>query len=232
MRQVDLAASLREEGNVPAALERLRSALEYDPENVEAFLLLAYIEASRSDYVSAEQHAREGVRLLVEHQAEGGRLAEARNLLGGVLMNLGRMEEAIEMLRASAVDPYNHTPHMAWYNLAMAQSAGGHADDAIASLGEAVRLRGTFCDAFYGMGQLYCATERWPECEAALTRAVTVDPACGTAPTLQGAWRLRGDLRHRQGRNAEATSDFERCIELGPDTEDGLHCQSVLDAAP
>jgi tetratricopeptide (TPR) repeat protein len=232
MRQVDLAASLRVEGNVPSALEHLRTALEHDPDNVEAYLLLAYIQASRSDFASAEGNAQRGVRLLVAQERSGARLAEARNLLGGILMNLARFDEAIVILHQSAVDAYNQAPHQAWYNLALAQSGAGLTTDALTSLEEAIRLRSTFCDGYYGMGQLLSQLERYAEAEQALTRALTAEAACGSAPTLQGAWRLRGEARRRLGNPGDATADFERCIELGPETDEGARCQAVLDNGP
>lgn len=233
MRQVELAASLREEGNVPSALEHLRTALDHDPENVEAYLLLGYIEASRGDYANAEAHTRKGVDFMVRQQRGGARLAEARNLLGGILMNLGRSDEAIALLRESAVDAYNQTPYLAWYNLALAQSASGLRDSAIESLTEAIRLRPTFCDAYYGLGQLLATDRnRLAEAETALSSAVTAEPTCGTSRALQGAWRLRGEVRTTLGRGSDATADFERCIELGPDTEEGRRCQAVLSANP
>lgn len=232
MRQVDLAASLREEGNVPSALEHLRTALERDPENVEAYLLLAYIQAARTDYVNAEINASRGVAVMVNQQRVGARLAEARNLLGGILMNLGRFSEAAEVLHQAAVDAYNQTPHLAWYNLALAQSAAGNADEAVESLTEAIRLRATFCDGFYGIGQIRVQQERFADAEQALTRALTADPACSSSPALQGAWRLRGEARVHLGRQADATLDFQRCIELGPETDDGSRCQAVLDGGP
>lgn len=233
MRQVELAASLRLEGNIPSALEHLRTALDRDPENVEAYLLLAYIQASRGDFATAESNARQGVDLMIAQERGGARLAEARNLLGGILMNLGRSDEAISLLHDSAVDAYNQTPHLAWYNLALAQSSAGRRDDAIDSLGEAVRLRPTFCDGYYGLGQLLASDpNRLPAAEDALTRAVSAEASCGTSPALQGAWRLRGEIRTQLGRADDATADFERCIELGPDTEEGRRCQAVLSGTP
>ncbi len=232
MRQVDLAASLRQEGNIPSALEHLRLALDRDPENVEAFLLLAYIQASRSDFANAELNARRGVAILVAQNRGGSRLAEARNLLGGVLMNLGRTDEAIVILRESAVDAYNQSPHLAWYNLALAQSGAGRQDEALESLVESIRLRPTFCDGYYGMGQILFQQERFEQAEQALSQALTASPTCGETVALQGAWNLRGQTRLRLGRRDDAISDLERCIELGPNTEDGARCQSVLDGSP
>lgn len=232
MRQVDLANSLRLEGNAPAALERLEVALRHDPDNPDAHLLLAFIHASRQDYPTAERSARRGVQILVVRQIGGARLAEARNLLGGILMNLGRHDEAVEVLRAAAVDPYNQAPHLAWYNLAMAESAAGRPDEALTALTESVRLRANFCDGFYGMGQLLYQQERLAESEAALSRALVADPTCASSPAMQGAYRLRGEVRTRLGRSGEATADFERCIELGPESEEGVRCQAVLDGAP
>lgn len=232
MRQVDLAASLRTEGNLPSALEHLRIALDRDPENVEAYLLLAYIQAARSDFATAEANARHGVDLLVALDRGGSRLAEARNLLGGILMNLGRYDDAIAVLRESAVDAYNQTPFLAWYNLALAQSGAERPDEALQSLTEAIRLRPTFCDGYYGMGQILVQQGRLDQAEQALTRAVTADPQCGESAALQGAWLLRGQTRLRSGRREDAISDLERCIELGPNTEDGTRCQAILDGSP
>lgn len=232
MRQVDLAASLRQEGNIPSALEHLRIALDRDPENVEAYLLLAYIQAARSDFGTAEGNARRGVELMVAQQRGGSRLAEARNLLGGILMNLGRFDEAVVYFQESALDAYNQTPHLAWYNLALAQSAGHHDEAALQSLTEAIRLRPTFCDGYYGIGQILFQEERFEQADSALTQAVTVDPQCGDSAALQGAWSLRGQVRLRLGRRDDAISDLERCIELGPNTEDGRRCQAVLDGHP
>lgn len=229
MRQVDLAASLRQEGNIPSALEHLRIALDRDPENVEAYLLLAYIQAARSDFGTAERNARRGVELMVAQERGGSRLAEARNLLGGILMNLGRFDEAIVFFEQSALDAYNQTPHLAWYNLALAQSAAGRPDAALQSLTESIRLRPTFCDGFYGIGQILFQQDHLEQAEAALTEAVTVDAQCGNSAALQGAWFLRGQARLRLGRRDDAISDLERCIELGPNTEDGGRCQAVLD---
>ena len=55
-REFQLAASLRDEGQVAGAIEHLRKALELDPDNAEAHLLLGFIQMERRDFENAEQH--------------------------------------------------------------------------------------------------------------------------------------------------------------------------------
>ena len=62
--------------------------------------------------------------------------------------------------------------------------------------------------------------------------AIEADEACADAPQLQGAWRLRGEVRARLGRRADALADLERCVALGADTEEGQRCQRLLDRTP
>ena len=38
-------------------------------------------------------------------------------------------------------------------------------------------------------------------------RAIEADEACADAPQLQGAWRLRGEVRARLGRRADALAN-------------------------
>ena len=131
MREYDLARGLREEGNVPSALQHLRTSIALDPENAEAFLLLGWIHYERSNYPAAEENLQRGVDLLVRQDRLGSTLAEARNLLGVTLIERGRYDDAIRVLRASALDDMNTAPHLAWGNLGLAQSRKGEREAAI-----------------------------------------------------------------------------------------------------
>ena len=81
------------------------------------------------------------------------------------------------------------------------------------------------------LGRAYFETEAFEDAEMALGRSVEVDPSCSTSPRLQNAWRLRGETRARLGYRDDALTDFERCVELGPESPDGRACQRQLDAA-
>ncbi|MFO0692303.1 MAG: tetratricopeptide repeat protein [Polyangiales bacterium] len=231
-REYELARGLREEGNTPAALEHLRTSLDLNPQNAEAYLLLGWIQYERANFPVAEQNLRRGVDLLVEQDRLGSTLAEARNLLGVTLVERGRYTEAIEILRKSALDEMNTAPHLAWGNLGLAQQRAGDDAAALESFQEAVRLQPRFCIGWFRMGAVYADRNDYERAEQALTRALDADPTCREAPQLQGAWRLRGEARAHLGFREEAVTDFERCIELGPGTPDGIGCQALLDGAP
>lgn len=231
-RELELAAALQQENNIPGAIGHLRTALELDEENAEAHLLLAVIQhASRNNGALAETHAREGVRLLEEAERHGSTLAEARNILGTILLARGKLDEATQELRRSAMDDMNTSPHLAWGNLGLAYLEANRPREAIEPLTEAVRSQPRFCVGFHRLGRAYWETDQVEQAEAALVHALEADDTCADNPLLQNAWRLRGEARAQLGRRDEALSDLERCVALGSNSEDGRACQRLLDAA-
>lgn len=229
-RELELAAALHEENNMPGAIGHLREALELDPENAEAHLLLAMIHAQRGNTPVAETHAREGVDLLVAQERQGATLAEARNLLGNVLLQRGKHDEAATVLLAAATDEMNTAPHLAWGTLGRVYLEQGRPAEAIEPLRNAVQVQPRFCVGHHFLGRALFELGRFEDAEHALVAALEADPSCADAPQLQNAWRLRGETRARLGRHADAVSDLERCAALGPDTQDGRACQRLLDA--
>lgn len=232
MRELTLAASLREEGNIPGAIEHLRTALELDPGNARAHLLLGYIHIERGDYALAETFLRRGVELLSEQPDMAATLAEARNMLGVALIHQERYDEAIPLLREAASDMLNHAPWYAWGNLGWAYYEKGEYPAAKEALEEAVRVQPRFCLGHFQLGRTLFAMERFEEADEALTRALEADERCERF--FQDAWALRGEVRARLGRREDAIADFERCVGLGTETEAGQTCQRLLEgtAAP
>lgn len=232
-RELELAAALQQENNIPGAIGHLRTALELDPENAEAHLLLGLIHfMNRNNAPLAEEHARRGVELLVEQERHGSTLAEARNILGTILIARGKYDEAVTVLERSAMDDMNTSPHLAWGNLGLAHLEAGRPRDAIEPLETAVRIQPRFCVGYHRLGRAYYELEDMERAEAALIQALEADETCADNPMLQNAWRLRGEVRARLGHRDEALSDLERCVALNPRTEDGAACQRLLDRAP
>jgi len=230
-REFQLAASLRDEGQTASAIEHLRKALELDPENAEAHLLLGFIQMERRTYQNAEPHLATAIKLLEKQQRGGSTLAEARNIYGLCLIELGRYDEAVVVLRESATDELNTAPHLAWGNLGLAQFHLAEYQDTVTSTMEAVRIQPRFCVGYYTMARAFWHLQQLKDAERALVGALEADPSCSKTVELQGAWRLRGEVRARLGHRRDAVADLERCVELDPYSNDGRMCQTLLEDA-
>ncbi|MEM7434037.1 MAG: tetratricopeptide repeat protein [Myxococcota bacterium] len=228
-REFQLAASLRDEGQTASAIEHLRKALDLDPTNAEAHLLLGFIQMERQSYTEAEEHLSTAINLFEKQKRDGAALAEARNIYGLCLIQLGRYDDAVEVLRQSANDELNTAPHLAWGNLGLAQFELGEYQETVKSTMEAVRIQPRFCVGYLTMGRALTRMELWPDAEQALVQATEADPSCNDSPELQAAWRLRGEVRAHLGHHRDAVADLERCVELAPFTNDGRMCQSMLE---
>lgn len=229
MREFQLAASLREEGNTAGAVERLRKSLELDPDNARAHLLMGYIFMERRDFITAEPHLRKGLALMEKEGAQGGSLPEARNVFGVVLIELGKFDEAVEVLRQAASDVLNTAPHLAWGNLGLAQLEKKDYDAALEALSQAVRIQPRFCVGYHRMSLVFFARKDFERAEEASSRAIEADDLC--TQTFQDAYRLRGEARAHLSMRDGAIADFERCVEIAPKTDAGKACRRFLEAA-
>ncbi len=93
--RTNLAVALRQLGDVDAAIEQCRRALELDPRLQYAwFKLGVLLWIDKQDHAGAEQALRRATELMP-------RYADARYNLGLVLLQLGRREEAAAEVRAA-----------------------------------------------------------------------------------------------------------------------------------
>ena len=103
MKQYDLGIGLHGEGNTPGAFHALFKALEIDPNNSKAHLLLGNLfllkrEDNPSSYdEKAEHHFRETIRIQGsdDRLAEQSLVSDARNGLGVLYVHQKRYQEAI-----------------------------------------------------------------------------------------------------------------------------------------
>jgi len=230
-RELQLAAALRSEGQTANAIAHLHLALDLNPHNAEAHLLLGFIQMERRDYQKAEEELRTAIKLLEKQKSGGSALAEARNIYGLCLMELGRYDDAAVVLRQSATDELNTAPHLAWGNLALAQLELGEYQEVVKSTMEAVRIEPRFCVGYHTMGKALWHLQQLQDAERALDSAINADPSCASSTQLQGAWRLRGEVRARLGHRQDAIADLEECVELDPYSNDGRMCQTLLKAS-
>jgi type IV pilus assembly protein PilF len=227
-KEYELARALEEEKNVPGAITHLQKSIELDPENVRAHLLLGYVHNYREDFPKAEKSLREGVRLMADRGDMATTLAEAKNLLGVVLMRQRKYSEAVPLFRDSASDMLNQAPWYAWGNLGWAEYEQKHYKEALEALEQAVRIQPRFCVGYYWLGKTHFDKGDFANADKALTSSIEADERCKGSQN-QRAWRLRGETRAQLGEREDAVADFERCVELGAKSEDGLACRRILD---
>jgi tetratricopeptide (TPR) repeat protein len=166
------------------------------------------------------------VRILERQPDMQSTLAEARNVLGGILFARDDHAGAIALFRESAADIHNREPWNAWGNLGRALVVTHAYAEAKEVLEQAVRLQPRFCLGHFWLGQARFATEDLDGAEQAFTNALEADARCGG---WQEAFKLRGETRARLGHRDDAIADFERCVELGAETESGRACRRFLD---
>ncbi len=233
MKQYELAIGLQSEGNLPGAFKTLYTALELDPNNVKAHLLLANLFLLNRDDDpqhhdrEAEAHFRKVIELQAgEHKIEEDLAAEAHNGLGVLFIHEGRPQAALDDLNAAVGDLFYRDAYMAWGNLGWAYLEMSNYPKAIDALSRAVRLRRDFCVGHYRLAKAFVATKDFAKADQAATSALESDPRCGS---FQDAWLLRGEARMNLGNRDDARSDFERCVELQPKSDAGKSCGRYLE---
>lgn len=228
-KEYELSVGLLGEQNIPAAFEHLFKARDLDPLNPEPHQLLGNLYLLRGDLSKAEEELREARKLAAQNPSYGPPfIAEVENSLGVVLVHQKRYDDAIAMLRETASNLLNRTPHLAWGNLGWAYYEKGQYTDAVAALTQSIRHQSRFCLGYYRLGQAYLALRDFEHAEESLTHCLEVpDEGCHN---LQDAWHLRGQARARLGQREDAIGDFERCLELAASTPTGRACQSYLEA--
>lgn len=225
-REFRLAASLRDEGDRAGAMTHLRKALDLDPNNGRAHILLGYVHLDAQELTAAVAQFNKGLSLLEGRDDLSAVMAETRNMLGVAHLRMGQYEHSVRWFSQSAKDPMNTAPWYAWGNLGQAYFEWGKWKRAKAALRKSVEIQPQFCLGHYWLGRVEKQRGNLQEAESALDMAVGAHPKCGEV--FQEAWRLRGEVRAKLGRYDDSVADFERCVEMAPKTAEGRACARIL----
>ena len=236
MKQYELAVGLQQEGNKPGAFKTLYKAVELNPYNARAHLLLGKLFLLNRDDNPAEfdRKAEEHLRAVLsiqsgEHASEENAVAvaEAHNDLGVLYNHLGHFRKAVPEFEAAISDLFNREAHMAWGNLGWSYLELHEYEKAIDALSRAVKLRRDFCVGHFRLGKAFAAIKDFQRAEQEFTAAIESDTRC---TAFQHAWHERGIARMSLGNREDARADFERCVELGPKSDEGQACSRNLEA--
>lgn len=227
--EYDLARDSFYKGAPREALDHALKAVQLDDANAKAlyFTSTVYLWFCSTDagmkspdcrLADAETFARKAL-------SADDTFRDARNLLGQVLILEKKYDEAIKTLEPLTKDPAYTANYLAWGNLGWAQVLSGQVDAGIASLRNAI-TQPRFCVGYYRLGIAFEKKGDMVQAEKAQTDALNVEsPDC---QNLQDAWYARGSVRTKLGKVADARADFQRCREIGAESETGKTCAKLL----
>ena len=139
--------SANQEDLRPEALANAERAVMLDPELPEAWATLGAVMQVEWDWVRSEDAYRRALEL---HP----RFARARRQFGGLLLQTGKTDEGLSMIReAVAMDPFDY-PNQSAYGFALFHA--GRPTEAIAQLEHLVQVREMFA-AHITLGQAYAS---------------------------------------------------------------------------
>lgn len=223
-----------ERGDINAAVIQLKNALQQDPSNIAARLLLGQIYLRQEAYADAEKELR---RALDRKPSD-----DVRVLLGRALLGLGRHEEALTAVPAAPSDPALRQDAILVRTEALQRL--GRQEEAEAAVREilrveplqpdanllAARLAAARGDAGEASQRLELALDARPDWLAARlfkaqlamqtgslgTALETVNKAEETAPGQLATALLRSEILVRLGRLDEAEAEIRKILKAAP----------------
>lgn len=220
---------MTEEHNPRGAIPQLESAVRLDPDNTDAHVMLGLVFGQLGYFDRAEAPLRRAVALYtaqsVENESLRASLADARNSLGVVLMNLNRYEEALPLLRAATEEITYGSQHLALGNLGRVYTHLRRYPEAIEVLQRAVRRQPNFCVGNARLGEAFARSGDAAHALEALDRAVGTQAAGCDQFQEAFLWRARARIDLHQP--DEARQDIQRCIALGERTPEGQECATL-----
>lgn len=223
--EFDVARDELSHGRLRSAMEHAIKASDADENFSQAHTYVAqiYLALCQTEndcrFEDAEKYARKGVAADPEDRP-------AKLMLGVVLVNEKKYDEAIDLLRVLCEDIVYKTPWLAWYNLGFAYGEKGDSDKAIDAETRALALNPSFCLAHYRLGLVY--EKRGESAKANDEYTAGID----TCANLQAAFFGRGRVRTTIGQKDRAREDYQSCVKLDPSTLDGRGCADALKGMP
>jgi arylsulfatase A-like enzyme/Flp pilus assembly protein TadD len=203
-----------EAGRSPAALRKLESLVERNPENVPFLNHLAQAQLASGRRDAAVATRRRALALNPASDFLHVNLADA-------LFELGRTTEARVEYRAAL--QLNPRLSKAWMSLAeIAMKQGGAADER-KILVEAVEAGTESAAVLMRLAQLDQARGDLESADRALLRASQL------APGWALPWLIWGDLAERQGQASAALDRYRRAAALAPDASEGREARRRIE---
>ncbi|MBL0900334.1 MAG: tetratricopeptide repeat protein, partial [Reyranella sp.] len=201
MLHYNLGLAARRLGHFDEAARRFRDTIRRAPTHVEARLALASIHMDQAKFAAAERELSEFVanvdRAIHDHKTETLKplQARARNMLGYCLYRLGQHSAALEVLDMALVDAGEEPMRRGQIlgDRALALSALGHHDEAIAEIGRALEIVPENAISNHALGYILLHAGRPSDAIPPIQKALQLDPTFGQAyATLASAQAAAG----------------------------------------
>lgn len=190
------------QGEPKAAVIQLKNALQQDPKDARARLLLGKTYLLMGQARAAEQALKRARKLGVQE-------SEVLAPLGEAYLLQGRYQEVLEEVQAGEGAPAALQAAVLTLH-ARAELARGERDQAKAKFAEALRLEPENVQAVLGLARLALAERDYD------TAGAKLDLALRLAPDNADAWVVKGELARQQGQVQEAKAAFTRAVALAP----------------
>jgi putative PEP-CTERM system TPR-repeat lipoprotein len=201
----DLIRSAREyhaSGDHKAAVIQLKNAVQKQPENGEARLLLGQSSLLAGDAASAEKEFRKAAEF-------GQPPAVVTPLIAEAMLANGAVDKLVAEFGRTSLDDRRADASLR-VTVGLAQMSIGKLDDASASFAAALASDPGSVSARIGQARLAAVQGKLDDAEAAVDRIVADSP--GSAAALM----LQGELRHARGDRAGALASLEKSVALEP----------------
>lgn len=198
----NLGVSLKEMGEIDAAIQHYREALRIKPDYSKARNNLGAALETMGEIDAAIAHYREVLRIKPDH-------ASTCSNLGGALKKQGHLDEAVALFqKALRLQPDHSEAHN---NLGVTLEEQGRIDEAIAHFREALRIKPDYADAHSNLGSALLKQGRTEEAIIHCQKALRIQPDLYLAHNYLGV-----ALVHK-GNIKKAIQHFQEALRIKPD---------------
>lgn len=196
------AQQYRQRGESQAAIIQLKNAIQKDPENQQARIILGQIYIDIGDPLSAEKEFRKALSL-------GSNLSEIMPQLGKSMLMLGRAEQLLTEMNQTQIN--DSQPELSAL-LANALLAVGKIEESRHLFDKILKTHPGFSQALLGMAKIEIAQKQFDKA------AILVEQALAKNPNDIDSLYLRGDLLALHGDSDKARATYGKILEMRPES--------------
>jgi type IV pilus biogenesis/stability protein PilW len=155
------------QGDYTDAIERLRKAIELNPEDPYSHNNLALAYQVKKFYKKSEKHFKIAISLK-------DKFSDAENNLGALYIKMKRWDEAIKSCKKAAKNPLYRTPEKAYSNIGRAYYKKKKYKLAMKYQRKAIASDQNFCYAYANLGQAQMRVSKYKKASKALRRSIDI----------------------------------------------------------